>query len=106
MPSAPPGAFVGHFKSSLNGTAIELVDVRLFFIDSTREVTTPAGEKMVDTFVDTTRSRLAATDSTGYFAIWRVQPGRYLMQSRRIGFEPIQAVVAIDSQTVLHDFTM
>jgi hypothetical protein len=104
--SVPQGAFVGHFRSSLNSTAVQLVDVRLFFVDSTRDVTTPGGETMVDTFVDTTRSRIAATDSTGYFAIWRLKPGRYLMQSRRIGFEPIQAVVAIDSETVLHDFTM
>ena len=103
---APTGAFVGHIRSTLDSVPIRLADVRLFFIDSTRDVTLPSGAKTLDTFVDTARSRLAATDSTGFFAIWRLAPGHYLMQTRRIGFSPIEAFVTIDTQTVLHNFVM
>src|ERR1043165_2852624 len=102
----PQGAFVGRIRSSLDSLWIQLVDIRLFFIDSTREVTLPSGAKTLDTFIDTVRSRIGATDSTGWFAIWRLNPGHYLMQARRIGFTPLEAFVTIDTETVLHGFTM
>src|SRR3954466_15752931 len=102
----PNGAFVGFLKSTIDSVPIRLADVRLFYIDSTKEITGPLGVKMLDTFVDTIRSRIAASDSSGYFAIWRLLPGRYLMNARRIGFNPVEAFVTVDSETVLHDFAL
>jgi hypothetical protein len=46
------------------------------------------------------------SDSSGYFAVWRLAPGRYLMHTRRIGFNPVEAFITVDSETVLHDFAM
>lgn len=90
----------------MGNAPIQLADLRLYFIDSTRTIRGLLGIETVDTYVDTARSRLAATDSTGFFAIWRLAPGRYWMHARRIGFSPIEAFVTIDSLTVLHDFEM
>src|ERR1043166_2402776 len=102
----PQGAFVGFLKSTIDSVSIRAADVRLFFIDSTREITEPLGVKSIETFVDSLRSRVAASDSTGYFAVWRLAPGRYLMTVRRIGFNPIEAFVRIDSEAVWQDFVM
>jgi hypothetical protein len=105
-PRVPQGAFVGHLRNTFGSFAIQLADVRLYLIDSTREVRGLLGATTLDTYVDTAHSRLTATDSTGLFAIWRLAAGHYWMQARRIGFAPIEAFVTIDSQTVLHDFEM
>jgi len=104
--AVPQGAFVGVLKSTIDSVPVHLADVRLFFIDSTREINEPLGMKSIETFVDTTRSRIAVSDSTGYFAVWRLAPGRYLMQARRIGFNPIEAFVRLDSETLWQDFRM
>lgn len=104
--SVPAGAFVGFLKSTIESVPIRLADVRLFYIDSTKEITGPLGVKMLDTFVDSLRSRVAASDSAGFFAVWRLPPGKYLMTVRRIGFNPIEAFVTVDTETVLHDFAM
>lgn len=104
--AVPPGAFAGYLKSTLDGIPIRTGDVRLYFIDSTKEVSAARGAKTVDIFIDTARSRVAASDSTGYFAIWRLAAGRYLLNIRRIGFTPMEAIVNVDSETVFREFRM
>src|ERR1051325_5479452 len=68
---AVPGAFVGLIKNSVDRTPVRSADVRLYFIDSARAVRDTDGTSSLETFIDTTRSRLGVSDSTGYFTIWR-----------------------------------
>lgn len=101
----PPGAFVGSIKNSVNKAPVRSVDLRLYFID-TVTMRDSSGNAFLESFVDSARSRLALSDSAGNFAAWRVPKGRYLMYARRIGYTPLQAIITIDTTTVLHDFIM
>jgi hypothetical protein len=101
-PSVPQAAFVGFVTDSAFHKPVYSVDVRLYFIDSSG--TNRAAPGVPDVFIDTLRSRIAVSDSIGYFTFWHLATGRYLMQARRIGFNPIEAVVTVDSETILHDF--
>lgn len=100
------GAFVGFIKNSVNKGPVRSADLRLYFIDSTSAARDSSGSPYLETFIDTARSRLAVSDSTGYFTTWRLAAGRYLLSARRIGFSPVQAIVTIDTSTVLYEFTM
>ena len=101
------GAFVGFIHSTLDSTVVvKSVDVRLYFIDSTQIVRDSSGANAIEAFVDTLRSRLAVSDSVGYFTFWRLAPGKYLMQARRIGFRAAEAFVTVDSETIMLDFRM
>ena len=86
----PSGAFAGIITNAVSNTPVQSADLRLFFIDSIRLIRGGSGDSSIDTFVDSARSRLAVSDSTGAFAIWRLAAGRYLMNVRRIGFAPIE----------------
>jgi hypothetical protein len=104
--TTPQGAFVGIIKNALDSTPVRSADIRLFFMDSGRVRLGAGGDSSIETFVDTTRSRLGLSDSTGAFAIWRLAAGHYLMNVRRIGYEPTEGIVTIDTTTVLFDFRM
>jgi hypothetical protein len=99
-------SFVGFITNATDKSPVRTADVRLYYIDSMRTIREPVGGSSVETFVDTTRSRLRVSDSTGYFAIWHLAAGRYVMSVRRLGFSPSEAIVTVDSTTVLYDFTM
>ena len=91
--------FIGTVASIKTTQPVEHADVRLVFIDSmhkTRENANDVGEM----FVDSTRSRVGITDAAGTFAIRNVEPGHYLLTVRRIGFEPFEGVLTIDTATV------
>jgi len=102
----PPGraVFTGRIRSSLDSTPVRTADIRLVFIDSAR--TSAANKDSVEIFADTARSRVGVTDADGAFAIRRVAAGRYMLQIRRMGFEPLQGVLIADTGTVRGDFTM
>jgi hypothetical protein len=101
-----PGAFVGFIKNTNDSSPVRSADLRLYFMDSVGVASDSAGNRSIDTFIDTLRSRLGVSDSTGYFAVWRLAAGRYLMNVRRIGFAPVEAIVTVDTSTVLFDFAM
>jgi hypothetical protein len=103
---APAGAFVGFIRSSIDAAPVRSADVGLYFADSVCATRDSAGGASIETFIDTTRSRLGVSDSTGYFAIWRLAAGHYVMSVRRIGFSPAKAIVTVDTNTVLYDFAM
>jgi len=84
-----PGAFVGFITRVGEKAPVQSADVRLYWIDSMRVIKDAAGATSLDASIDTARSRLAVSNADGYFAVWRLPAGRYLMQSRRIGFEPV-----------------
>jgi len=75
-------------------------------MDSARMIREVTGDSSIETFIDTARSRLGVSDSIGSFAIWRLGAGRYVMNVRRIGFAPTEAIVTVDSTTVSFDFAM
>src|SRR5215207_5703052 len=52
------------------------------------------------------RSRVAVTDSAGQFTLRRLLAGSYLMQIRRLGFQPIEGALTVDTGLVREDFTM
>jgi hypothetical protein len=90
-------SFRGRLFNSIDSTPVRSADVRLLYIDSAKTVHTRFGGDSIDFFVDTTRSRVGATDSLGVFAIRRLAGGRYVLQIRRIGFSPLQGGVIVDS---------
>lgn len=102
---APTGRFLGHVISSLDSTPVRTADVRLLFVDSSRIVRTTRGDSM-EIFIDSTRSRIAVSDSTGGFIIRRLREGKYLLEIRRIGFAPVDGVVSADTGAIGDVFRM
>lgn len=96
--------FTARLTNTLDNSPVRSADVRLIFVDSARAI---AGNKdSVEIFADTARSRLGVSDSTGTFAIRRLAAGHYLMHIRRIGFEPIDGYLTVDTGTVQTTFAM
>jgi hypothetical protein len=102
----PTGRFLGHIISTIDSTPVRSADVRLLFVDSSRTVRTRRGDDSLEVFIDSTRSRLAVTDSTGGFIIRRLIEGKYLLQVRRIGFAPLEGVVSADTGAIGDVFAM
>ena len=98
--SALRAAFIGHAINSIDNTPVRSADIRLVFIDSVRQVRGRNGRDSLEIFADSNRTRVAVSDSTGAFAIRRLAEGRYLLHVRRIGFEPLQGALVVDTGVV------
>jgi hypothetical protein len=96
----PTGRFLGHIVNTIDSTPVRTADIRLLFVDSSRVVRMRGGADSLEVFIDSTRTRLAVSDSTGGFIIRRLAEGRYLLQIRRIGFAPLEGVVSADTGAV------
>jgi hypothetical protein len=96
----PTAGFVGRMISELDSTPVRSADIRLVFVDSVKQVHARNGRDSLDVFADSARTRVTVTDSTGAFAIWRLPAGRYLLHVRRLGYEPLQGALVVDSGTV------
>lgn len=95
----------GRVASIRTTNPVAQADVRLFYVDSVhleRDTKDGAGE----IFVDSSRSRVAVTDSAGAFAIRGMPSGRYLVHVRRLGFTPIEAFMKVDTLAVDLEFAM
>lgn len=103
---APRASFIGRVISSVGDAPVRAADLRLMRVDSTRTVRLRQGTETVDIFVDTTRSRAGVSDSTGAFAVRRLAAGRYMLYIRRIGFQPLEGVLVVDSNAVGGTFVM
>lgn len=96
--STPPkAAFVGTILNQVDSTAVRGAAIHLLRIDSTRAGWSGRADDADLIFVDSTKTRVGATDSTGAFAIREIAAGRYLLQLRRIGFRPREGVLTVDS---------
>lgn len=95
----PTGRFVGTIINSVDSAPVRSVDIRLLYLDSSRTVRTARGDSL-ELFIDSTRSRLAVSDSAGRFAVRRLEEGRFLLNIRRIGFAPLQGVVNADTGAI------
>ena len=93
------GRFIGRVVNAIDSTPVRQADLRLFFVDSARTVHTRRGDSL-EVFLDTTRSRVAASDSVGTFGVRRLAAGHYLLQIRRIGFRPLEAAMYVDTGQV------
>jgi hypothetical protein len=96
-PRDPGGAFAGRIVNQVDSTPVRGAAVHLLKIDSTRAGWSGRVDDSDVIYVDSTKTRLGATDSTGAFAIRGVEAGRYLLQIRRIGFSPRQGVLTVDT---------
>lgn len=99
-PPVPRAAFVGRVISGTDSSGVRSADIRLFRIDSTHTTRTRRGTDSLEIFVDTARSRVGITDSTGAFALRRLEEGHYLLHIRRLGFSPLEGVLMVDSGVV------
>ena len=105
--AAPSGALIGRIRADVDSGPVRGADIRIMFVDSARVVRGTKGQSDgFELFPDSTRTRYAASDSTGAFALRAVPAGRYILNVRRLGFEPLQAIVAIDSAPIRTTFDM
>jgi len=106
-PAPAAGAFIGRVRADVDSGPVRSADIRLMFVDSARAIRGADGKTNgYELFPDSTRTRYAATDSSGAFAIRALGAGRYIVNVRRIGFEPLQAIVPIDSEPIRTTFEM
>jgi len=96
----PTASFVGRVVSNIDSTPVRSADIRLVFIDSAHTLRDRRGRDSLELFVDSTRSRVGITDSTGAFAIRRLEEGRYVLIVRRIGYEMLQGALLVDTGAV------
>lgn len=102
---APTGAFIGHVVSSVDSVPARSVEIRLFYVDSARTIKTSDADSL-DVFLDSLRTRMGVTDSSGAFAIRRLAPGHYLFRLRRIGYQPMEGALTVGNDTVRVRFVM
>jgi hypothetical protein len=96
----PTAAFLGRIISNLDSTPVRSADIRLVFIDSVRQVRNRNGSDSLEVFADSNRARVTVTDSVGAFAVRRLAAGRYLFHIRRIGYEPAQGALVVDTGSI------
>lgn len=99
------GALIGHVVSSIDSAPASSVELRLLFVDSSKTAKTRNGDSL-EVFLDSLRTRVAVTDSTGAFAIRRVERGHYLFRLRRIGYQPMDGVLTVGDDTLAVRFVM
>ena len=93
-------AFVGRLVNQIDSTPVRSADLRLLFVDSSRVARGSRGQDSLEVFIDTLRSRVGVSDSTGAFAIRRLAEGKYVMNVRRIGFAQLDGVLGVDTGIV------
>jgi hypothetical protein len=105
-PTVPRGAFLGRILNSSDNSPVRSADIRIFRVDSAKTIRSRRGADSLEIFVDTLRSRVGSTDSTGAFALRRLEEGHYILQVRRIGFAPLDGVLMVDSGAVQSNLQM
>jgi hypothetical protein len=98
--SAPTARFSGRLVNSIDSTPVRSADIRLLLVDSSKVVRGRRNRDSLDIFIDSSRSRLAVSDSAGNFAIRQLATGHYIMTVRRLGFAPLDGVLAVDTGAV------
>ncbi|MEO7457457.1 MAG: carboxypeptidase-like regulatory domain-containing protein [Gemmatimonadaceae bacterium] len=92
-------AFKGSVASIRTTQPVPLADVRLMWIDSVHADPAHPGEPG-ELFVDTTRSRITISDSSGTFTVRNLEAGHYLINVRRIGFAPFEGMLTMNTHPV------
>jgi hypothetical protein len=96
--TAPPRPvrFTGTIGSVSTGRPVSLADVRIMYIDSAHVDKSKPGD-IGEVFLDSAKSRVGLTDTSGAFVMRNVFPGHYMINVRRIGFEPFEGLLTIDT---------
>jgi hypothetical protein len=97
--------FTGTIASMATTRPVSLADVRIIYIDSAHANKDNPGE-LGEVFVDSAKSRVGITDTAGAFIIRNVESGHYLINVRRIGFEPFEGLLTIDTLPVDMELTL
>jgi hypothetical protein len=97
--------FTGTIASMSTTRPVSLADVRIVFIDSAHADKDDPKE-LGEVFVDSSKSRIGITDTSGAFTIRNVLPGHYLINVRRLGFAPFDGVLTIDTLSVDMELTL
>ena len=105
-PAARGARFVGQINNLTTTRPVTTADVRLMWVDSAHTEKDVSGKESSEFFIDTTRSRVGITNDSGTFAINNVLAGRYVMNVRRIGFEPVQALLTMGTSMMEMELAM
>ncbi len=97
--------FTGTIASLSTARPVSLADVRLIYIDSAHVDKSKAND-LGEVWVDSSKSRVGITDTAGAFTIRNVVPGHYFINVRRLGFEPFEGVLTIDTLSVDMELTL
>lgn len=100
------GRFVGEVRSVNTTLPVEAADVRLMFVDSVKVTKDAAGNTYDELIVDTARSRVGITNAQGEFAFRGLGPGHYVVNVRRIGFEPFEGLLTLDTTMIKAEFAL
>ena len=106
VPVARGARFVGQINSITTTRPVTSADVRLMWVDSAHTEKDASGKESSEFFIDTTRSRVGISNDSGAFAISNVPAGHYLINVRRIGFEPIQALLTMGASMIEMELAM
>ncbi len=97
---ATSARFMGQINSFKTSKPVTTADIRLIWVDSVHTDSTKAGSDATEFFLDSARSKVGITNDSGTFAINNVAPGSYLLNVRRIGFDPVQALIRMGASTI------
>lgn len=92
--------FTGQINSFKTSKPVTTADIRLIWVDSVHTDSTKTGAEATEFFLDSARSKVGITNDSGTFAINNVAPGSYLLHVRRIGFDPVQALIKMGTSTI------
>ena len=106
VPVARGARFVGQINSITTTRPVTTADVRLMWVDSAHTEKDASGKESSEFFTDTTKSRVGISNDSGAFAISNVPAGHYLINVRRIGFEPIQALLTMGASMIEMELAM
>ena len=106
VPVTRGARFVGQINSITTTRPVTTADVRLMWVDSAHTEKDASGKESSEFFIDTTRSRVGISNDSGAFAISNVPAGHYLINVRRIGFEPIQALLTMGASMIEMELAM
>jgi hypothetical protein len=106
VPVARGARFVGQINNITTTRPVTFADVRLMWVDSAHTEKDASGKESSEFFIDTTRSRVGITNDSGTFAINSVPAGHYVINVRRIGFEPIQALLTMGASMIEMELAM
>lgn len=98
--------FVGQINSITTTRPVTSADVRLMWVDSTHTEKDASGTASSEFFVDSTKSRVGITNDSGSFAINNVPAGHYVVNVRRIGFEPVAALLTMGTSVIEMELAM
>jgi hypothetical protein len=105
-PAVRGARFTGQINNLTTTRPVTTADVRLMWVDSAHTEKDASGKESSELFIDSTRSRVGITNDSGAFAINNVLAGHYVINVRRIGFEPVEALLTMGTSMIEMELAM